>query len=88
MNFRKLIDIVEGGTGYIAKNSKEAKDPRFSMGMTQDVKPDEISRQAAKFGNEFPPPVMNKRAARNSTPNKLMNLGLTESPLGRSKRKI
>lgn len=79
MDFRKLIDIIEGASGYIAKNSKEAKDPRFSMGMTQDIKPGEIERQAKKFGNEFPPPLLHSKAAKNSTPNKLMNLGLNES---------
>lgn len=79
MDFRKLINIIEGAAGYIAKNSKEAKDPRFSMSMTQDIKPGEIERQAKKFGNEFPPPLLHSKAAKNSTPNKLINLGLTES---------
>lgn len=81
MSLRKLIDIVKEASGYIAKDSKEAKDPRFSNGMTQDVKPGEINRQASKFGNEYPPPVINSKAAKNSTPNKLMNLGLTEATL-------
>lgn len=79
MDFRKLINIIEGASGYIAKDSKEAKDPRFSTGLTKDVKPGEIDRQAAKFGNEFPPPLLHSKAAKNSTPNKLMNLGLNEA---------
>lgn len=82
MDFRKLIDIVEGGVGVVARNSKEASDPRYSMSVTQDVKPGETKRQAAKFGNTVDangmPPLLHKSAAKNSSPNKLMNLGLNE----------
>lgn len=75
----KINDLFEeGAVGYIAKNKKEANDPRYSMSITQDVKPGEPARQAAKFGNKVPPPTFSKSAAKNSTPNKLMNLGLTE----------
>ena len=88
MSLRKFIDIVEGASGYIAKNSEEAKDPRFSTGLTKDVKPGEIDRQANKFGNEFPPPVINSKAAKNSTPNKLMNLGLTEASIDKLKNAV
>ena len=42
-----------------AKNKKEADDPRYSMAMTQDIKPGEDKRQAAKWGfnisNNGPP---------------------------------
>lgn len=76
----KINDLFEeGAVGYIAKNSKEANDPRYSMSITQDVKPGEVERQAKKFGNKVPPPVLNSKAAKNSTPNKLMNLGLSEA---------
>lgn len=82
MDFRKLIKIVEGGVGVVARNSKEANDPRYSMSVTQDVKPGETKRQAAKFGNTVDkngmPPLLHKTAAKNSSPNKLMNLGLFE----------
>lgn len=77
----KINDISEGAVGHIAKNKKEANDPRYSMSITQDVKPGEVERQAAKFGNKIPPPVFSTKAAKNSTPNKLMNLGLAESVL-------
>lgn len=88
MDFRKLINIIEGASGYIAKDSKEAKDPRFSTGLTKDVKPGEIDRQAAKFGNEFPPPLLHSKAAKNSTPNKLMNLGLNEDSVSDLKKAV
>jgi hypothetical protein len=38
------------GVGYIPKNKKEANDPRYVMAMTQDIKPGEDSKQAAKWG--------------------------------------
>lgn len=47
----KIKDLVsEDASGYIPKNSKEAKDPRYVMSQTIDVKPGEDTRQAAKFG--------------------------------------
>jgi hypothetical protein len=87
MSLRKFIDIVEG-TGYIAKNSKEANDPRFSTGLSKDVRPGEIDRQAEKFGNEYPPPIINSKAAKNSTPNKLQNLGLNEDSINKLKTAV
>lgn len=49
---------------------------------TQDVGVDEIKKQAAKFGNKVNkdgyPPVIDKKAAKNTTPNNLYNLGLAE----------
>lgn len=41
--------MFENG-GYVPVNSKEAKDPRFSMALSVDIKPGEIKRQAAKMG--------------------------------------
>lgn len=50
----KLTDIMEqGGVGVVAANKKQAKDPRYSMSMTGDVKPGETAKQAAKFGNKL-----------------------------------
>jgi hypothetical protein len=77
MKIKELLETA--AVGYIAKNKKEAGDPRYSMSITQDVKPGEVERQAKKFGNKVPPPLLHSSAAKNSTPNKLMNLGLTES---------
>ena len=49
---------------------------------TKDVKPGETQRQAAKFGNKIgkdgKPPLLHKKAAKNSDPNTLMNLGISE----------
>lgn len=83
----KIKDLLESAVGYIAKNKKEASDPRYSMSVTQDIKPNEVARQAKKFGNTFPPPVIHSKAAKNSTPNKLMNLGLTEAEDSKSLQK-
>ena len=50
----KLTDITEqGGVGVVAANKKQAKDPRYSNSMTVDVKPGEVAKQAAKFGNKL-----------------------------------
>lgn len=50
------------GVGVVAGNKKMAKDPRYAMSMTVDVKPGETQRQAAKFGNKTNklgrPPIM------------------------------
>lgn len=49
---------------------------------TQDVGVDEIKKQAAKFGNKVNkdgyPPLLNKKANKNTHPNTLHNLGLSE----------
>lgn len=59
-------------SGYIPKNSKEANDPRFSHGLTVDIKPGEIQRQAAKLGLSTDisgvPPLLGKKTK--STKNK------------------
>lgn len=50
---------------------------------TQDVGVDEIKKQAAKFGNKVDkdgyPPLLNKKAKKNTNPNTLYNLGLAEN---------
>lgn len=45
------FSLDEGG-GYIPINSAEAKDPRWIMAITADIKPGETQRQAKKFGNK------------------------------------
>lgn len=37
-------------SGYIPVNDREAQDPRYSMALTQDIRPGEPRRQAAKMG--------------------------------------
>lgn len=68
----KIKELLEFGVGRITKQNQ-----------TQDVGPNEIKKQAAKFGfkvdKDGRPPLLHKTAAKNSTPNKLMNLGLTEA---------
>lgn len=41
--------IIESASGYIP-TKKQAKDPRYSMALTQDVRPGEIGRCANKLG--------------------------------------
>lgn len=54
---------------------------------TQDVKPGETQRQAAKFGNKVDkdgrPPELHARARKNSDPNTLYNMGLSEAKMSR-----
>jgi hypothetical protein len=64
MLLNELFQLDEtGGVGVVAANKKMAKDPRYSMSMTADVKPGETQRQAKKFGNSVDkmglPPVAN-----------------------------
>jgi hypothetical protein len=71
----------EGAVGVVANNKKQAKDPRYSMSMTNDVKPGETQRQAAKFGNKLDkkghPPTLSKKVKGAST-NVAFNLGMAE----------
>jgi hypothetical protein len=41
---------VNEATGYIPVNDAEARDPRYIMAITQDIKPGEVQRQARKMG--------------------------------------
>ncbi len=41
--------IKEEASGYIPKNSKEAKDPRWSRALSVDVKPDTMKKEIAAF---------------------------------------
>jgi hypothetical protein len=43
-------DAIKECSGYIPKNEKEAKDPRWSMAITDDVKPGEEQRNLKKLG--------------------------------------
>ena len=62
--------IKEAGVGIITKQNT-----------TPDVKPGETQRQAKKLGMTLDkknrPPLLHKKAVKNSSPNTLFNLGLT-----------
>ena len=89
---RKFIDlftdIMSGKRASGAKVSDIAPDKEFkeSAGVgiidkqntTPDVKPGETERQSKKLGLGGKPKPLHKSAAKNSNPNKLMNLGITE----------
>ena len=63
--------VPESGVGIITKQNT-----------TPDVKPGETQRQAKKLGMTLDkknrPPLLHKKAVKNSSPNTLSNLGLTE----------
>lgn len=44
----KIRELIEA-SGYIAKNSKEARDPRWSTSLTVDVKTDTMRKQLNAF---------------------------------------
>jgi hypothetical protein len=83
-------DVVEKSNGrymdYILTRKQEravTEDGKIVPGVntTVDVKPGETERQAAKFGNKLTksgPPLLMAAATKNSTPNKLFNVGLAE----------
>ena len=84
----KIRDIVEA-VGYIPKNKKEANDPRYSMAITQDVGPGQDKKETAKLfpmNKDGKPKSLNNKAAKNSNPNTLFNLGLAESVLVKLER--
>lgn len=72
-NISSNLPSVNENTGRIVKG----------VNTTVDVGPNEISKQAAKFGNKVNkdgyPPILHKKARKNTTPNTLFNLGLTET---------
>tara|TARA_R110000796_G_scaffold60233_4_gene139141 strand:- start:12175 stop:13176 length:1002 start_codon:yes stop_codon:yes gene_type:complete len=76
-------DNVAEGVGVVANNAKQAKDPRYVMSMTADVKPGETQRQAKKMGFKLDkkgmPPLAHSTAAKNTSPSKAYNLGLAEN---------
>jgi len=43
-------DVIAESSGYIPVTDAEARDPRYSMAITVDIKPGEPRRQAAKLG--------------------------------------
>jgi len=44
------IKPIAEASGYIPVNDQEARDPRYSMALTVDIKPGEVQRQAKKMG--------------------------------------
>ena len=66
------VKMNEEGVGRIVKN----------VNTTVDVGPNEISKQASKFGNKVTkdgyPPIINKKAVKNTSMLNLYNLGLSE----------
>ena len=41
--------MFENASGYIPKNKKQARDPRYSMALTVDIKPGQVGREANKL---------------------------------------
>jgi len=70
----RMPSVVAEGVGRITKQNQ-----------TADVGPNEIAIQAAKFGNKVNkdgyPPILDKKAAKNTTPHILSNIGLAEAKI-------
>jgi hypothetical protein len=45
----KASEFINEGDGYIPQSEEEARDPRWEMAISCDIKPGEDVRQAAKF---------------------------------------
>lgn len=79
---------VNEASGYIPVNDREARDPRYSMAITQDIRPGETQRQAAKMGWKTDragrPPLLMPRVSAKKTPETNMKVKelLKESKLG------
>ena len=43
------VSLEESASGYIPKNKKQARDPRYSMALTVDIKPGQVGREANKL---------------------------------------
>jgi len=76
----KINEILTEAGGYVPVSDKEAKDPRFELAVSQDVRPGEPQRQAKKMGWKTDkagvPPLLHKTAYKKSNPNTLYNLGI------------
>ena len=44
------IELVEGASGYIPKNKKEARMPQYAMALSVDIKPGQTGTEANKLG--------------------------------------
>jgi len=44
------IELVEGASGYIPKNKKEAQMPQYAMALSVDIKPGQTGTEANKLG--------------------------------------
>jgi hypothetical protein len=45
----KDVSLEESASGYIPKNKKQARDPRYSMALTVDIKPGQVGKEANKL---------------------------------------
>ena len=50
MRFKEVKKVLKEFGGYVPVNDAEARDPRFKMAISQDIKPGEVQRQAKKMG--------------------------------------
>lgn len=57
------VDVTESASGYIPSNAQK-NDPRYKTGLTKDVKPDTIKKNAKAFGFKVSragiPPLLRK----------------------------
>jgi Putative amidoligase enzyme len=48
-DYFKMAPVRESASGYIPKNKREARDPRYSMALTVDIKPGQVGKEANKL---------------------------------------
>jgi hypothetical protein len=79
--YKKILEKLDEAGGYVPVNDKEAKDPRYELAVSVDVKPGEPKRQGAKFGFNLDkagvPPTMGKKTTGPKS-NIAFNLGLVK----------
>jgi hypothetical protein len=78
---RHLMKVTKQGMGLQEEAAGVGR--ITAQNTTADVRPGETQRQAAKFGNRLDatgrPPLLHKTAGKNSNPNKMFNLAVSEN---------
>ena len=68
-----LLEEIFESSGYIPKNEKEARDPRWEMSISCDVRPQENVKQSAKFNfklnSKGVPPLLHSNGTIKESPN-------------------
>jgi hypothetical protein len=80
-NFKTVVELFESASGYIPKNSKEAKDPRWSHALTTDIKTDTVKKELKAFFPTKAPKTQQKQVTESEDGNDLSKLRKTISDI-------
>ena len=81
-NFKTMVELFESGaSGYIPKNSKEAKDPRWSNALTVDVRPNTVKKAIKAFYPTQAPKTQQQQVTESEDSNDLSKLRKTISDI-------